>query len=788
MKYLAILLTTISIAFGQTGRKTSELDVERSLQAGDTVIGTSADKDNFRATLGDDIVALQVAIAAAAQVADVDALTAALAALQAELDAHEAQADNPHAVTAAQVGGETVAQLNVRDDANRDRTNHTGEQDQDTVTGLPEALLSKADVSALAASDGWGQIGATGGVTLDVKIAELIAASASGFTSYATKALLDADTGQSNGTIAYVYADGTATNNGFWQWDGAAWTVSEVMANTVNVELERALASVADLPEYRNLAEHYDYLEGSPSYRSGSVTVDLTTQTQLTNLGFTKGVKWRTGNDYIRQDIGENIDGEYFFGAYLAYSETASNITQLVTASAFSESSGGTLAGLTGQSGGRIDISSELAIPYTTGLINDADAERYLLGSVQTPTADSLFVTGWTIYRSDTPIDTTQALRQMYTELLLRPMVKRYADSVDPTTYLEPRSTLTLGGPGPVDSSISVVNSNFTVDRVFRPFPTKALNNSPVFNWRQDIVDGVTIRTLGDDNAPFRALGTTIGGNHGYVMTEATAVGHGKTAADVGQILAISGIEHVIIQVIDTDSLFLAHRTINTTSPTGNYDYVSGGSDTGGLIVASAVSATWYPHYASRSIELLVDGQLVTSTVGEFRYLDNVTFIERYEIPTRSALVSWHIANGDGDPDPAPAILTSNQYVFDHEGQCSTYSEFIATTSVALTDIMFLQANKMNGSDGTTRYYIPKTLPLTHNSLPYDYAMIDSTDTSGWGGQRLDFTIARCEPTGILADRVVMLGDAYGYAVGYLPLFTAGVAERRVQVTEKALH
>lgn len=40
---------------------------------------------------------------------------------------------------------ETTAQLNARDDANRNRANHTGEQPMSTVTGLDTALAGKAD-------------------------------------------------------------------------------------------------------------------------------------------------------------------------------------------------------------------------------------------------------------------------------------------------------------------------------------------------------------------------------------------------------------------------------------------------------------------------------------------------------------------------------------------------------------------------------------------------------------------------------------------------------------------
>lgn len=74
------------------------------------------------------------------------ALGNAVQAVADDLGEHEERTDNPHGVTAAQVGAETTAQLNARDVANRARANHTGTQSITTVSGLSDALdgLSQA--------------------------------------------------------------------------------------------------------------------------------------------------------------------------------------------------------------------------------------------------------------------------------------------------------------------------------------------------------------------------------------------------------------------------------------------------------------------------------------------------------------------------------------------------------------------------------------------------------------------------------------------------------------------
>lgn len=53
-----------------------------------------------------------------------------------------------------------------------------------------------------------------------------ISAAATGLRKYETKALMDADTAQPDGTLAYVWGDGTAANNTVYQSDGGVWSVA----------------------------------------------------------------------------------------------------------------------------------------------------------------------------------------------------------------------------------------------------------------------------------------------------------------------------------------------------------------------------------------------------------------------------------------------------------------------------------------------------------------------------------------------------------------------------------
>ncbi|MDC4801585.1 hypothetical protein NQ814_18860, partial [Acinetobacter baumannii] len=54
-----------------------------------------------------------------------------------------------------------------------------------------------------------------------------------------------------------------------------------------------------------------------------------------------------------------------------------------------------------------------------------------------------------------------------------------------------------------------------------------------VFNFASDYVNGVLQRNLGDDVAPMRLDGTTVGANHGYRKTNLTAGCNGIQRSEI---------------------------------------------------------------------------------------------------------------------------------------------------------------------------------------------------------------------------------------------------------------
>lgn len=343
--------------------------------------------------------------------------------------------------------------------------------------------------------------------------------------------------------------------------------------------------------------------------------------------------------------------------------------------------------------------------------------------------------------------------------------------------------TLTLNGTGSSESYVDGERDGVAIRNSFTPFPTYSHGTAQVFNIHDTSVGGVVRKQGGDESAPTHIESTTLGGNHGWLRTRITVASHGKTDADVGSIFTLSSVEYVISSIRDTNSLYIAKRTTNVVAPTGTYVYVSGGSDTGNMAATAAVADSWFQPFQDRTITLYVDGVVDASTTGTIPFNKMVQFVESYDLINYLQMVAWVEAGNTTTPDAlTPMARVEVTYEYDLYGNCVIYQSFTVLGSMSLEDLLFTQAIKTEGTDGTVNYYIPQTLEYAHEGTDYNWQLIDSSDTSGWS-TRPDITPTFSEATGNLPNRMVMLSDNYGYAVGYLPVLSGTATERRRLVT-----
>lgn len=325
-----------------------------------------------------------------------------------------------------------------------------------------------------------------------------------------------------------------------------------------------------------------------------------------------------------------------------------------------------------------------------------------------------------------------------------------------------------------------------------KPFLTRNLSTSEVFNFSEEKLNDVRFKDSGDDIAPYRVFTGTIGANHGYGKTKCTVTGHTKSSVDIGSVWTDGTNQWVIVDVA-TGFIYVAGRTTANNLTTGTLTHVSGATNTASFSPSAFVAEQWYPVIKNRRLTCSVDNQQLATLNGTFYYNDNATFNESYEIMNRSSIVEWLITQVGLSPTPAQYNGTSDlsvsmSYVFDVDGNCTIYQDFLVLNNVTnFQDIMFLQAIKFSsGVSGAVRYYIPKSLTFTHESVSYDFTTL--RDMTGFSvSTRINMTSSRCEATGQLCDRLLMMNDTVGGAFGFLPIQSADPSVRRTNASNKAL-
>lgn len=326
------------------------------------------------------------------------------------------------------------------------------------------------------------------------------------------------------------------------------------------------------------------------------------------------------------------------------------------------------------------------------------------------------------------------------------------------------------------------------------PFAPTSHSASQVFNFNAELFNGVQFKSSTDDVAPYRVFATTIGANHGYAKTICTVATHNKTLVDVGSVWTDGTNQWVIVEVPSTTSITITARTSNNAFTSGTLTHVSGAAHTTSFTPTGVSQASsWYQVFKNRSLAISVDGVPVTARQGRWNYEKNVTFSESYEIMNKSSIVEWLITQVGTATDITSYSGTSDlsvsmAYVFDTQGGCAIFSDFLALNAVTnFQDIMFTQAFPFApGMDGAVKYYIPKTTAFTHESVSYDFRSL--RDMTGFSVvSRIDFDSTRTDATGQLADRALMFNNSTGMAVGYLPVQDADPAVRRTRASTKAL-
>lgn len=531
------------------------------------------------------------------------------------------------------------------------------------------------------------------------------------------------------------------------------------------------LTSVSSDSTWFNYTENGTYAGGDAEARSGSSGVDLTSQNDLIARGFSRAMQWRSGNEYVRSQYGGNITGKYITGGFLCYSENPLNLD--LDAFVYSENSGGTLDNTSSQYVNKISITENLVLVYRQSLVTQADAVNALVGSTSAPDDNTRYATGFVAFITETPIQEIDLIKYFTTNDIARFSAKEIADAeigkINEKAY---RGSVEFGGP---DAITRIVGSKYT--REVLPFKNVEILDSRVFNFDTDYIGSIPIREdTRDDVAPIHAFGTTLMANHSYFGCRYTSPSHGKTVLDLGSIYSNSGSQYVLAEVLDSNTIFLIDTTSNSDNypSSGVFTYVSGGNTTSDLNVSSKSLRQAYPCHKDYSMTVLVDGREQTDFSNITGYNDSVIFNESYTLLERSDVIDWYLA---GKPTSEPTgqgqIIKDTSYQFDFEGNCTIVSNYTSADSVPMADIMELQAIEV---PQLTEYYIPKTVEFDFKGTPRNFSLKEPSTvcTDAGGDTGIFFSGEKLEPGTIFSDRWLQIGSVGVFAMGFLPVGSAG--------------
>lgn len=554
--------------------------------------------------------------------------------------------------------------------------------------------------------------------------------------------------------------------------------VNDILGNYNSDGLNQAMSNILK-KEYSNQFVNGDFVFSDPKTRSGSEIANINIP-EMNEKGLYRGVNHRTsGNEYLFTEEYSNLTGKYFISGYYIHSESGDFPEFPFT---FESNAVGTITLPPEETRGSliVNISPTLKLILYKGQINKADTVKLAIGSGGIPSSSDVYSSGYYLALSDSDINFYDGLVNMLTMDKARKQIVNNLFKGE--TYLE------LNGENE-DSYIVAHNNGDVIKRVVKPYPeTTNPELTKVFNFNGDYINDNVVKTGVDDVAPQRALDTTIGANHGYIMGDYLSASHGKTNNDVGSVYSVGVDQFVILGIKSNDNLWIANTVSNSSGdlPDGLFTHVSGGSNQSDFSATLVSAKQFYPPFQSYSMAALVDGKEVEKGA-RIKFENNVKFIESYEVLSRTELLDWFInqsTNGNFYPSGMNASYrVNNVYEFNTRGDCTIYSDIVFLQPTPVQDLMFLQAQRSE----LDRYYLPKAIEFTQGSETLNYSLIESSDvTSSTGIGTINFDSSKMEAD-LLIDRVVGFNDDTDscFTMGYLPVYSCELATRLVNTTNK---
>lgn len=286
-------------------------------------------------------------------------------------------------------------------------------------------------------------------------------------------------------------------------------------------------------------------------------------------------------------------------------------------------------------------------------------------------------------------------------------------------------------------------------------------NTSTSVNLISTIVDGNVVRDVNDDIAPLRIESDTVGGNHGYIVSEVKDIENGEYFDE--------NMNKWVVGEFESFKYCAREDGKKESSPSKLFQ-------DGNEVIPTIIGNGQLQSYKVKEIKkVFIDGVEVKECK-ESEYKKSIEVTEYYGVKTRSSTV----LNTSEE-----VCFVSNKYVIEDVSTLliETKVDFLKDTYTTGTEanFMFMQAQKSN----SVQYIVPKMKDKTVGGITYSLSSLTDIDS-------LKSTV-NCTPSDFsddvwFADRVITKSkDGVFTAIGVLPYYDALPEIRRINAHRKGL-
>lgn len=281
----------------------------------------------------------------------------------------------------------------------------------------------------------------------------------------------------------------------------------------------------------------------------------------------------------------------------------------------------------------------------------------------------------------------------------------------------------------------------------FRRIPIATSRTGMIAAFDAAIGTGDSFAGNADDAPPVKYNNTYIGGNHGAAFAKKiTAVGHGKTVADIGsQWVSAAAVTFYIIRIVDADNIWVLSNNTGANAERWSFNttlaapaaltHVAGATNTATINFTASVTQQIFPAVQNLSRKIYKNGTQELTVDGVYD-VNHVSIVESYGIANVAAMLDYLIAGRPWASTPdlnsssiATQVSIAHTYTIRENGSMTVDGRFenLQTIGLSTSDgyVGFVQSNPIGWQSGgnveTLNYYVPRVAPIVGSVKTWDF-------------------------------------------------------------------